>query len=561
MKFRGRLALNVFQRIWVLIILFRSPWNIGPAGKRSSRKSDRGPAWIEKNRFLLETRPPEVNSKEKLWTFVSLLVKTKNKSSDSVEFLVGNIHIKLTYEEVEAPKIVFDVEFGSQVNPLYYNSLSSSDKCLLLLSRHFQIHQRGIFEEYLSRISNLITERHLYAEKTRYFVEPKRADVKELKLTLDYISAFFSSNLLRREKMISKYLLNLQVDGNQHFMPDNFMKNLFLTVLNDNFRDKSSEMEGFRDIYGEVKECASGIRDRRVFSKDFNHFFRSRPERVEILVNKNFVGLKKMETLVKRSFRRIKVPNSGFNHLKALTRRNPFAALTEGILQVNSNRVTNRMTLLFPVVGEMRGNQSKLVGYIKQIINGSELFKNYCKGQTWVSNLDFDLEYSRENGYSNIMLNLESKWSLNSRERVQKFNLIQTLEVWLQAVNQVSRNTSLGIKGSNGSSSGPSLSEQKLENQLSRYLGVENMVIILYSNEPISIKGTDILKLNSKMKEGKCWYFLRMFYSVLYLIRRDLLPKFGVKYIKQRQDFYFGTKYIYEKLPSSISGYLKGRDT
>lgn len=498
----------------------------------------------------------ELISGEKVRSLFRLL--RSGESSRRRELVVGDILIRVVAKRsMPLPRIVLDVEFGNQLNPLYYNSVSSSDRCLLLLGRHFQNHLRRVFEDYLSRASFLSTESHIYFGGSRYYLESGASGIRGVELSLEYIAAFFRRNPISSSRFLSNYLLDLQVNGNRHFMPDNFLRNVFLTVLNDKFRGDNREVEGLRDIYGDLKRCAD-VKDVRGFSRRYGHYFRRRLKRVELYFNKEGVSLSALERVIRNSFRKIPTSGVGFDHLRSLTRVNPFSELAGGVLQINSNRVANKVTLMFPMPDQLKKRIPEVSGVVDAVLTNNELISGFLSKQTWVSSFCHEFEHNDENGYVNLLLNFFSKRALNSKEELPDFNLTNLVEVWLRALNTSS--LSPARQGGRGGGNGvldPVESDSELANMLQKHLGIANMVIVIYSNRPITIKGTDILQLNAKINEDAYWYLVRRMHSFSYLIRRNLLPKLGIKYLVRKQDYYFSTKYVYNNLPSSLISYLQ----
>ncbi|KAH8583786.1 uncharacterized protein ELE39_001532 [Cryptosporidium sp. chipmunk genotype I] len=502
----------------------------------------------------LEGESEEFISEEKVSNLVNLL-KKKRHSSNFNELIVGDIKIRIVSKKnISFPKIVLDVEFGNQLNPLYYNSISSSDRCLLMLGWHFQSHLRQVFESYLSRASFIKSERHIYLGETKYYLESKKFSLKEIELILNYIAVFFSRNIINSSGIVRNYLMDLQVNGNRYFMPDNYMKNLFLTVLNDKFKGSNYQPEGFRDIYGDLKIC-SNIKNVRNFTKKYEHYFKRRIKKMEIFLNKERISTQKLGRIIRHSFRKIHTSKINFDHLKFLRKTNPFSELTGGILQINSNRVNNKVTLMFPIIDQIGKRAPEVVQFLDKILTKSALIDTLFTKQKWILEYSYEFENNSENMYTNLLLNFISNRPLNSSEELLKFNLTNIIEIWLQILNT----SNLNIRNLRKSNEmlDPDESDSQFESILIKCLGIDNMVIIIYSNKPISIKGVDILNLNAKIDEDRYWYFIRKLYSISYLIRKYLLPKFGIKYLLQKEDYYFGTKYVYNNVPSSLIRYFQ----
>ncbi|OII74386.1 uncharacterized protein cubi_01230 [Cryptosporidium ubiquitum] len=502
---------------------------------------------------ILDGGSEEFISEEKLNNLIGLL-KKKRYNSKLNEITVGDIKIRIvSRKNINFTKIVLDVEFGNQLNPLYYNSISSSDRCLLMLSKHFQIHLRQVFENYLSRTSFLSSESHVYFGVSKYYLEPKKSSLKEIELILNYVSIFFSRNIINSSNILVNYLLDLQINGNKYFMPNNYMRNLFLTVLDDKFRGNSNKADSFRDIYGDLKMCAN-VKNVKDFTRKYGHYFKRRIRNVEILLNKEKINIHKLERIIHHTFRKIHVSKIGFDHLKILTKINPFSEITKGILQINSNRVDNKVTLMFPLLYQFNKRTSEITQILDSILAYNNTLIDSLTKQKLVLNYNYEFEHNSENMYTNLLLNFILDKSLNSREELLIFNLINLIEIWLEILNASYLNkTSLSSKNILNSVE-PGL---QFENTLFKCLSIDNMVIIIYSNKPISINGVDILNLSVKINENKYWYFIRKLHSISYLIRKHFLPKLGIKYLMQKEDYYFSTKYVYNSIPSSLIRYFQ----
>ncbi|TRY52470.1 Uncharacterized protein CTYZ_00003149 [Cryptosporidium tyzzeri] len=501
----------------------------------------------------MEGEREEFISEERLSNLFSML-KRKRHNPNLNELIVGDIKIRIVSKKnINFPRIVLDVEFGNQLNPLYYNSISSSDRCLLMLGWHFRSHLRQIFQSYISRASFIMPEKHIYFGGTKYFFKSKKSSLKEIELILNYITAFFSKNNINSSNIVGNYLLDLQENGNRYFMPDNYMRNLFLTVLNDKFKGNYFQPEGFRDIYGDLKIC-SNIKNARSFAYKYGHYFKRRIKKMEIFLNKERINIHKLERVIRNSFRKIHNSMISFDHLKFLTKINPFSELAGGILQINSNRVNNKVTLMFPMLDQLRKRTSEVAKFLDKVLTKNTLIDSLFTNQKWILEYSYEFESNNENLYTNLLLNFISNRPLNSREELLRFNLTNMIEVWLQILN--ASNSNLGSLRNNNILSSEEFDSQ-FESSLIKSLGIDNMVIIIYSNEPISIKGVDILNLNAKINEDRYWHFIRKLYSISYLIRRDLLPKLGIKYLVEKEDYYFGTKYVYNSIPSSLTRYFQ----
>ncbi|XP_665099.1 hypothetical protein [Cryptosporidium hominis TU502] len=471
----------------------------------------------------MEGEKEEFISEERLSNLFSML-KRKRHNPNLNELIVGDIKVRIVSKKnINFPRIVLDVEFGNQLNPLYYNSISSSDRCLLMLGWHFRSHLRQVFQSYISRASFIMQEKHIYFGGTKYFFKSKKSSLEEIELILNYITAFFSKNIINSSNIVGNYLLDLQENGNRYFMPDNYMRNLFLTVLNDKFKRNYFQPEGFRDIYGDLKMC-SNIKNVKSFAYKYGHYFKRRIKKIEIFLNKERINMHKLERLIRNSFRKIHNSMINFDHLKFLTKINPFSELSGGILQINSNRVNNKVTLMFPMLDQLRKRTSEVAKFLDKVLTKNTLIDSLFTNQKWILEYSYEFESNNENLYTNLLLNFISNRPLNSREELLKFNLTNVIEIWLQILN-VSNSNAGGLRNNNILSSEEF--DSQFESILIKCLGIDNMVIIIYSNEPISIKGVDILNLNAKINEDRYWHFIRKLYSNSYLIRRDLLPKLG----------------------------------
>lgn len=502
---------------------------------------------------ILDTGDEEFISEEKVNNLIRLIKKKRNNSGLN-ELTVGDIKIRIVSgKNINSPKIVLDVEFGNQLNPLYYNSISSSDRCLLMLSRHFQTHLRQVFETYLSRTSFLMPESHIYFGISKYYLFPKKSSLEEIEFILNYIAVFFSRNIINSINFVESYLLDIQTNGNRYFMPDNYMRNLFLTVLNDNSRGNHKRSDSFKDIYGDLKMCAN-IKNMRNYIKKYGHYFKRRIKNVDIFLSKRRINPQKLERIIHRIFRKIHSSKVGFDHLKILTKINPFSRLTRGVLQINSNRVENKVTLMFPLHYQIKERTTEISQILDNILTNNMLIDGLLTKQRWILDYYYEFEHNNENMYTNLLLNFVSDKSLNSREELLIFNLVNLIEIWLHILNTSYLNT---MNLNNNSRSNLVGSDSQLKSILSKCLSIDNMLIIIYGNKPISIKGVDMLNLNPKTNEGWYSHFTRILYSISYLIRRDFLPRIGLKYLVQKEDYYFSTKYVYGNIPSPIIKYLQ----
>ncbi|KAJ1605232.1 putative signal peptide-containing protein [Cryptosporidium canis] len=491
---------------------------------------------------VLESGAREFISEESVGSLVDV-IKGRQKSKWN-EVIIGDIRVRIfNRKNIGAPRLVLDVEFGNPLNPLYYKSISSSDRCILLLGRHFQIHLRRVFELYLSRATYLSSESHTYFGGSRYFLGLSSSGISELEVVFGYIAAFFSRSILGSRNAVGDYLLGLQENGNKYFMPENYMRNIFLTVLNDRFRGEEQGREGFRDLYGDLRMCAN-LGDWRSLTREYGHYFKRKIKRLDVYLNEERVSVQRLERVLRNSLRKVQRYRPGFDHLKYLTKTNPFSELAGGILQVSSNRVRNRLTLMFPMTGQLKKRLPEVSHFMNRILANNERIDDLLKRQKWISGYNHEFEFNTENMYTNLLLSFFSKRPLNSRQELPNFNPLDVVEVWLQLLRD--SHSPLGLTEP----------DSEFRNELTRHLGIKHMVIVIYSDKPISIRGVDILELSVKTREDRYWYLMRRWSSISYLIRRDLLPVLGIRYLPQREDYYFSTKYVYDNIPPPIISYL-----
>ncbi|KAJ1607528.1 putative signal peptide-containing protein [Cryptosporidium canis] len=503
---------------------------------------------------VLESGAREFISEESVGSLAEV-IKGRQKSRWS-EVIIGDIRVRIfNRKSIGAPRLVLDVEFGNPLNPLYYKSISSSDRCILLLGRHFRIHLRRVFERYLSRATYLSSESHTYFGGSRYFLGLSSSGIGELEVVLGYIAAFFSRGILGSRNAVGDYLLDLQENGNRYFMPENYMRNIFLTVLNDRFRGEEQGREGFRDLYGDLRMCAS-LGDWRSLTREYGHYFKRKIKRLDVYLSEERVSVQRLERVLRNSLRRVQRYRPGFDHLRYLTKTNPFSELAGGILQVSSSRVRNRLTLMFPMTGQLKKRLPEVSHFMDRILANNERIDGLLKRQEWISGFSHEFEFNSENMYTNLLLSFFSRRPLNSGQELPDFNPVDVVEVWLQLLSDSHSPQDPGHENRSGAVLGPTEPDSEFGNELARHLGIKHMVIVIYSDKPISIRGVDMLELSVKTREDRYWHLMRRWSSISYLIRRDLLPILGIKYLPQREDYYFSTKYVYDNIPPSLISYL-----
>ncbi|KAH7648949.1 hypothetical protein FG379_001318 [Cryptosporidium bovis] len=493
------------------------------------------------------------------------------------------------------PSIILDLEvdFGSSKNPMYYGNIDKKLKCSMLLSFHFRKYMINLFENHLEKLNSVFTESHIYFGSDRYHLELRNPNIENLSDTLKHISDFFMSFVIN-SNFLSEYFLELKNKGNIYFLPDNIMKETFLSIINT-----QSGHEYGNDIYRKIETCVHGL-DVESFTNSYGNSFNRRLKNVEIVLDKQSkLNINFVAKLVKSHFRRRKEVEHDKNSLSKSTETNngklnimdthshPYSVLTKKILQISSSRMGNKLVFMFPIKNHTYFQKYKVSRFLEEIITKNGDFKKSLDKYPWIDKISYQFEYNIDNRFSNLLIIFHSNEGLNAEEHPDKFNLVQLLELWLKnllvakkkvfegeknqknyllsyhtPVNQKKRNKS------NGDETEPEVNPKSVNNsekssnfylarRILSNLSLSNTIIIIYSNKEIGIKGRDIVSMNARLKENRCQYLLRKCRRFSYLIRKKILPIFGLKYIKYNEEYYFSTKFLSQKVPKSILKYLR----
>ncbi|KAH8739920.1 hypothetical protein FG386_001737 [Cryptosporidium ryanae] len=532
---------------------------------------------------MVEKEDYELNSKlRRIIGTLESKVNTKKK-----DLTVGD-NTKVRIERRNNARSIalnLEVGFGSSKNPMYYTNIDEKIKCSMLLGLHFRKYMINLFESHLEKLNSVFTESHIYFGSDRYHLELREPNVATLGDTLKHISNFFM-DFIMGNSFLSEYFLELETKGNIYFLPENIMRETFLSIINT-----QSEYKYGNDLYGKIKTCVHGL-SSEVLVDIYSDSFERRLKNMEIIVNsQSKVSINLAAKLVRTYFRRQreeKRGKEGFSEGKVTKRRelsilsthsHPYSVLTKRIVQISSSRMGNKLVLMFPIKNHTYFQKYKVSKFLESVITKNSDFKRALRKYSWIDKVSYQFEYNQDNGFSNLLVIFHSNERLNADGHPDKFNLVQLLELWLKNLLLVrkdvldkeenlksyllsynnSANQKKRAKLSNGESgfmkTGKNANSFLIRRILSS-LSLNNTIIIIYSNKEICIKGRDIINMNTKLKESHYQYFLRKCRRFSYLIRKKVLPILGLKYIHYNEDYYFSTKFLSQKVPTSILKYL-----